>query len=263
MQLRGCTRIVRLLHHTTLNMPSDYQNLACLAMVEFIHGCPCPSRRPCRPSRGSTGRRCSTVRAGSARRRSCPRSNCPPSPPSVAVRPWHGPPDSALGRGHTCSSAAVYSNAAADGFLLCGHPRRRISRLRCRHFHRDMSLGGHYPLLPTAGRPVPVGLIVCPSGDGEGERFRLSGPRGSSPGGPERPVSRSYGVAADRSVRRPGTVLPGAAEYNVDCHCLLQPARDDTPVDGSGLVGVRSAAYHGGEGRKPPKVSSGGRRGVE
>ena len=40
MQLHRRTRVVWLLHHTTLNMPSDYQNLACLAMVEFIHGCP-------------------------------------------------------------------------------------------------------------------------------------------------------------------------------------------------------------------------------
>ena len=47
-------------------------------------------------------------------------------------------------------------------------------------------------------------------------------------------------------------------DCNADCHCLLQPARDDTLVDGSRLVSVRSTACNAGEGRKPMKVSSGG-----
>jgi len=72
-------------------------------------------------------------------------------------------------------------------------------------------------------------------------------------------VRRHYGVMPDRSVRQPVAVLPGAAECNAYRHCLLQPARDDTPVDGSRLVGVRSAARHVGDGRKSPEVSSGGR----
>ena len=244
MQLCRRTRIVRLLHHTTLNMLSDYQNLACLAMVEFIHVCACPSRRPCRPSRGSTGRRRSTDRAGSARRRSCP-----PSPPSVAVGHGTDRPILLTGEGARVPPLPFLHNAGADGFLLCGRLRRRISRP-----HRDTGLDGPYPLLPTAGRPFLVGLILCPTGDGEGEVFR-PGPRESSTSGPERLVSRCYGVAADGSVRRPGAVLLRAVECNAHCHCLLQPTRDDTPVEGSELVGVRSAACHGREGRKPPEMS--------
>ena len=81
------------------------------------------------------------------------------------------------GEGARVPPLPFLENAGADGFLLCGRPRRRISRLRGRHFGHDTGLRGPHPLLPTAGCPFPVGLIVCPTGDGEGEIFPLPGQR--------------------------------------------------------------------------------------
>lgn len=151
-------------------MPSDYQNLACLVMVEIIHGCLCPSWRPCCSSGGSTGRRRSRDQAGSARCRICPRRRCPPS---VVVRPWHGPLDSALGQGRMCSSVVVSSQCGSGWLPPLWPPAPPISRLRRRNFRRDAGLGSPCPLLPTAGCPFPMRLIVCPTYDGEGETFRL------------------------------------------------------------------------------------------
>lgn len=113
------------------------------------------------------------------RKRSCPTRHsptrrCPPSPPWEQSS--HGTDSLILlsGEGARVPPLLPLYNAGADGFLLCSHPARSISRLCCRHIGSEAGLGHPLPLLPTEGTRVPVALILSGSVMGKG---RLEGSR--------------------------------------------------------------------------------------
>ena len=174
----------------------------------------------------SSGRRRGIDRAGSAHSRSCPTRRCPPSP--LWRQSDHGMDRPILlsVEGACVPPLPLLNNAGLDGFLLCGCPRRRINRLCHRHVGCEAGLRRPHPLLPTTGTPVPVGLILQRTGDGEMEIGRLPrGPQLSSTGGFERPMRHAMDSRqTDHDVGRALSSW-GAAECNADGHCFLQTHR--------------------------------------